>query len=71
MKAKVLNIIDKKTFKASFFIRKRHPRYDKYVCSKRACLVSYSGQSLFIGQTVEIASSSPVSKRKKWSLKIN
>lgn len=71
MKVKVLNIIDKKTFKAVASSYKKHPRYQKYVTVFKKYLVDSAGQEVVVGQEVEIVSSRPLSKRKRWALKVN
>jgi small subunit ribosomal protein S17 len=70
MKVKVLNIIDQKTFKGIATTFKKHPRYGKYVTSHKKYLVDFQGQQLNVGDEVEIVSSRPISKRKKWALKV-
>lgn len=71
MKVKVLNIIDDKTFKAVASTYKKHARYQKYITVFKKYLVDSSGQKVEVGQEVEIISSKPLSKRKRWALKIN
>lgn len=71
MKVKILNIIDEKTFKAVSTVFKKHSRYGKYLTVYKNYLVDSNGQKLNIGDEVEIVSSRPVSKNKKWSLKVN
>jgi small subunit ribosomal protein S17 len=71
MKVKVLKIIDEKTFKAVATTYKKHPKYGKFVTTHKNFLINYSGQKLNIGQEVEIISSKPISKMKKWALKVN
>lgn len=71
MKVKVLNIIDAKTFKAVASTYKKHSRYQKYVTIYKKYLVDSAGQKVELGQEVEIVSSRPISKRKRWALKIN
>ncbi len=71
MKVKVLNIIDDKTFKAIASTYKKHLRYQKYVTVYKKYLVDSSGKKVEIGQEVEIISSRPLSKRKRWALKVN
>lgn len=70
MKVKVLNIIDEKTFKGVTAIKKKHPRYGKYITVHKNYLVDSQGQKINIGDEVEITSSRPISKRKKWILKV-
>jgi small subunit ribosomal protein S17 len=69
MKVQVLNIIDDKTFKASSTIFKKHLRYGKYITIHKKYLVDSRGKKLNIGDEVEIKSSRPISKRKKWIIK--
>jgi small subunit ribosomal protein S17 len=71
MKVKVLNIIDDKTFKAIASTYKKHLQYQKYVTVYKKYLVDSSGKKVEIGQEVEIISSRPLSKRKRWALKVN
>jgi len=71
MKVKVLKIIDEKTFKGVATTYKRHPKYGKIVTTHKNFLISYNGQKLEIGQEVEIVASKPISKMKKWALKVN
>ncbi len=70
MKVKVLNIIDQKTFKGVATIFKKHPRYGKFITVHKNYLVDSQGKSLNVGDEVEIVSSRPISKRKKWALKV-
>ncbi len=70
MKVKVLNIIDDKTFKGVATIFKKHPRYGKYITTHKKYLVDSQGKSINVGDEVEIVSSKPISKRKKWALKV-
>ena len=69
MKVKILNIIDEKTFKALSTIYKKHLRYGKYITVHKKYLVDSSGQKVNVGDEVEIISSKPISKRKRWTLK--
>jgi small subunit ribosomal protein S17 len=71
MKVKVINIIDEKTFKGIATIFKKHPRYGKYITTHKKYLADSQGKSLSIDDEVEIVSSKPISKRKKWALKVN
>ncbi len=70
MKVKILNIIDEKTFKGVVTTSKKHPRYGKYIVTHKNYLVDSCGQKVNIGDEVEIVSSRPISKRKKWALKV-
>lgn len=71
MKVTVLNIIDEKTFKALSSTYKKHPRYGKYITFHKKYLADSQGKKLEVGQEVEIVSSRPLSKTKRWVLKIN
>ncbi|MBU6141324.1 MAG: 30S ribosomal protein S17 [Proteobacteria bacterium] len=71
MKVKVLNIIDAKTFKAVTSTYKKHTKYQKYITVYKKYLVDSSDQKVEVGQEVEIFGSRPLSKRKRWSLKVN
>ncbi len=71
MKVKILNIIDGKTFKAISSSYKKHPRYGKYVTVHKKYLVDSQGQKVNIGDEVEIVGSRPLSKTKRWALKVN
>jgi len=68
MRVKVLNIIDDKTFKALSTSYKKHPKYGKYITTHKKYLVDSSGKKVEVGQEVEIVSSRPISKRKRWAL---
>ena len=70
MKVKVLNIIDDKTFKAISSVSKKHEKYGKYVTVHKKYLVDSAGKTVKVGDEVEIVSSRPISKRKKWALKV-
>jgi ribosomal protein S17 len=69
MKVKVLNIIDKKTFKAVSTVFKKHEQYGKYVTVYKKYLVDSGDATVEIGQEVEIVNCRPISKRKTWALK--
>jgi small subunit ribosomal protein S17 len=71
MKVTVLNIIDEKTFKALSTIYKKHPRYGKYITSHKKYLVDSQGKIVTVGDEVEIVGSRPISKTKRWALKVN
>lgn len=71
MKVKVLNIIDEKTFKAISKAYKKHPKYGKYITVYKKYLADSQGQKLNVGDEVEITSSRPISKTKRWVLKVN
>jgi small subunit ribosomal protein S17 len=71
MKVKVLNIVDEKTFKGVSTARKKHPVYGKFVTVHKKFLIDSAGQKVNVGDEVEIISTRPISKRKKWALKVN
>ncbi len=71
MKVTVLNIIDDKTFKAVSTALKKHPQYGKYVTVDKKYLVDSQGKKVVVGNEVEIVSSKPISKTKRWILKVN
>jgi small subunit ribosomal protein S17 len=71
MKVTILNIIDEKTFKALSTTYKKHPRYGKYITVHKKYLVDAQGKKVNVGDEVEIVSSRPISKTKRWALKIN
>lgn len=71
MKVTVLNIIDEKTFKAVSTTYKKHPRYGKYITVHKKYLVDSQGKQVTVGDEVEIVGSRPLSKRKRWALKVN
>ena len=68
MKVKVLNIIDDKTFKAISTVYKKHEKYGKYVTVHKKYLVDSAGKTVKVGDEVEIVSSRPISKLKRWAL---
>jgi small subunit ribosomal protein S17 len=70
MKVTVLNIIDEKTFKAISITSKKHLRYGKYIVVHKKYLV-HSYSRVNVGDEVEIKSSRPFSKTKRWSLNNN
>jgi len=69
MKVTVAKIIDSKTLKVVSTLYKKHKLYGKYITTHKNYLVSYNGENVSVGDKVEIVSSRPVSKLKKWSLK--
>jgi small subunit ribosomal protein S17 len=71
MKVTVLNIIDEKTFKGVSTSRKKHPVYGKFITVHKKFLIDSAGQKVTVGDEVEIVSTRPISKRKKWALKVN
>jgi small subunit ribosomal protein S17 len=71
MKVTVLNIIDEKTFKALSTAYKKHPRYGKYITVHKKYLVDSQGKKVNVGDEVEIVGSRPLSKTKRWALKVN
>jgi len=70
MKVVVKNIIDNNTFKAVATSYKKHAKYKKYITSYKNYLVHFEGQDLKVGQEVFISQSRPISKRKRWVLKM-
>ena len=68
MKVTVLNIIDHKTFRAIATTYKKHPKYGKYVTMHKKYLVDSGEKTVVVGQEVEISSSRPISKLKRWVL---
>jgi len=71
MKVTVLNIIDEKTFKVLSTTSKKHPRYGKYITVHQKYLVDSRGKKVNVGDEVEIVSSRPLSKTKRWTIKVN
>ncbi len=69
MKVTVLNIIDDKTFKAISTSSKKHEKYGKYVTVHKKYLVDSAGKKVNVGDVVEIVSTRPISKLKRWALK--
>jgi len=69
MKAKIVSIIDSKTIKALTTTYKKHERYGKYLTISKKFIVDTNGKNVEIGDEVEIISSRPISKRKKWTIK--
>ena len=71
MKVKVVSIIDNKTFKAVSTSYKKHYRYEKYITVHKKYLVDFNGcdAKIMVGKDIEIVSSKPISKTKKWILK--
>ena len=70
MKVTIVKIIDKKTLKVVATSYKKHKLYGKYITTHKNYLVDYDGQEVNIGDDVEIISTRPISKRKKWALKL-
>ncbi|MBL6664656.1 MAG: mitochondrial small ribosomal subunit protein uS17m [Rickettsiales bacterium] len=70
MKVKIEKIIDEKTLKVVATSYKKHKLYGKYITTHKNYLVDYSGQKVNVGDEVEIVSTRPISKRKKWALKV-
>jgi small subunit ribosomal protein S17 len=68
MKVKVVNVVDHKTFKASSVTKKKHQRYGKYIMVPKSYLVDSGDRQVNVGDEVDIKSSRPLSKRKKWAL---
>jgi small subunit ribosomal protein S17 len=69
MKAKIISIIDSSTIKVSSTTYKKHEKYGKYITINKKYLVDTDGKSVEVGQEIEISSSRPISKRKKWKIK--
>jgi small subunit ribosomal protein S17 len=69
MKAKIISIIDLKTIKVSSTNYKKHEKYGKYITVTKNYLVETEGKNVAIGQEIEIISSRPISKNKKWKIK--
>lgn len=69
MKVTVVKIIDNKTLKVVSTSYKKHKLYGKYITTHKNYLVDYNGQEVKVGDEVEITSTRPISKRKKWALK--
>ncbi len=70
MKVTVTNIIDEKTFKGLSTTYKKHATYGKYITVHKKYLVDSQGKKVNVGDEVEIVSSRPLSKRKRWALKV-
>ncbi len=70
MKVTVTNIIDEKTFKGLSTSYKKHAVYGKYITVHKKYLVDSQGKKVNVGEEVEIVSSRPLSKRKRWALKV-
>jgi small subunit ribosomal protein S17 len=69
MKAKIISIIDSSTIKVSSTIYKKHEKYGKYITVSKKYLVETEGKNVEVGQEIEIVSSRPISKKKKWKIK--
>ncbi len=70
MKAKILSVIDSKTIKVISTTYKKHKTYGKYVTVSKSFIVDTSGRNdIKIGKEIDIVSSRPISKRKKWVIK--
>ena len=69
MKAKIISIIDPKTIKVSSTTYKKHEKYGKYITVTKNYLVETDEKKVEIGQEIEIISSRPISKKKKWKIK--
>ena len=69
MKVIISKIIDKKTVKAYFRLSKKHHKYGKFYSVQKSFLIHNQGFEVNIGQIVEIESSRPYSRQKKWVLK--
>jgi small subunit ribosomal protein S17 len=68
MRVEVLNIIDDSTVKVISIIRKQHPKYKKFVNIKKKYLVDSNNIEVSVGDKVEIITSRPISKRKRWKI---
>ena len=68
MRVEVLNIIDDSTVKVISIIRKQHPKYKKFVNIKKKYLVDSNNIEVSVGYKVEIITSRPISKRKRWKI---
>jgi small subunit ribosomal protein S17 len=68
MRVEVLNIIDDNTVKVVSIIRKQHPKYKKFINIKKKYLVDSNNIRVAIGDKVEIVTSRPISKRKRWKI---
>jgi len=68
MRVKVVNVIDSKTCKVIATTKKKHSQYGKYITSYKKYLVDLAGKTVAVGDEVEISSSKPLSKNKKWAL---
>ena len=69
MKAKIISIIDSKTIKVSSTPYKKHEKYGKYITVSKNYLVDTDEKNVVIGQEIEIISSRPISRKKKWKIK--
>jgi small subunit ribosomal protein S17 len=69
MKAKIVSIIDLKTVKVSSTTYKKHEKYGKYITVSKNYLVDTDEKNVVIGQEIEIISSRPISRKKKWKIK--
>jgi small subunit ribosomal protein S17 len=69
MKAKIISIIDSKTIKVSSTTYKKHEKYGKYITVSKNYLVDTDEKNVVIGQEIEIISSRPISRKKKWTIK--
>jgi len=68
MRVEVLNIIDDSTVKVISIIRKQHPKYKKFVNIKKKYLVDSNNIEVSVGDKVEIITSRPIYKRKRWKI---
>jgi|TARA_B110000259_G_scaffold49022_1_gene57307 small subunit ribosomal protein S17 len=68
MRVEVLSIIDNSTVKVISVIRKQHSKYKKFINVKKKYLVDSSNIDVTIGDKVEIVTSRPISKRKRWKI---
>ncbi|MFT4717977.1 MAG: small subunit ribosomal protein S17 [Rickettsiales bacterium] len=68
MRVEVLSIIDNSTVKVISVIRKQHSKYKKFINVKKKYLVDSSNIDVTVGDKVEIVTSRPISKRKRWKI---
>ncbi len=68
MRVEVLSIIDNSTVKVISVIRKQHSKYKKFINVKKKYLVDSSNIDVIVGDKVEIVTSRPISKRKRWKI---
>lgn len=69
MRVRILKVIDQKTINTKAITRKKHLRYGKYITRSVNYLVDSSGVEVVMGQEIDIVSSKPISKSKKWVIK--
>lgn len=64
----VVSTAMQKTVVVAVFRKVRHPKYQKYVSSRRKYLVHDENEECQVGDEVEIIESRPLSKLKRWRL---